>query len=161
MNRIAILVALLAVACGNQAVPTDGRVCIDPSLDPEQAEMVLDAIDMWRDDSGGRVTIEAVMGTTDTRDDCDTDVRAVSLGGATQVAYTDRRPTVAPRIRVDFAGIAARAPYYAPGYGAAAIAHELGHAMGAEHSDDSCDLMHAVLTNQRRATPADVAQVVP
>ncbi len=159
-NTIAIVVALLPVACGNQTMPADGRVCIDPALAPEQAELVLDAIDIWRADSGGRVKLEAAIGTTDTRDDCDTDVRAVSLGAGEHVGYTDRRPNVTPRIRIDFGGVVSRVPYYVPGYGAAVIAHELGHAMGAEHSDSGHDLMYAVLTDQRHTTVADVAQVL-
>jgi hypothetical protein len=145
-----VLGCLLALVVGCQYAPRDGVVCIDPAMAPEHAEAVLDAVELWREASSGAVALRPRI-SDPSADDCDIDVRTRSSLSST--GHTDYEPGVTPRVRMNWA-------LMVPSQYAPAVAHELGHAMGAKHSDHKQDLMHEVVQEQQRLTLADVEQVL-
>jgi hypothetical protein len=147
-----VLLCLAFFGC-QQFAPPDGVVCIDPALPAEHAAIALGAVALWCADSGGRVALRPRIAEP-AAEACDVDVRQGVAHAGDRPCHTAHEPGTTPRVRCDFSALH-------PLQAVPAMAHELGHAMGAEHSPCACDLMYPVLTNQQHATAADIAQVAP
>jgi hypothetical protein len=147
-----VLGCLLALIAGCQYAPRDAVVCIEPAMasEPERAQAALDGVDLWLEDSSGAVALRPRFADP-TGEGCEIDLRTDHTLPTS--GHTDYAPGVAPRVRINWA-------LMVPSQYAPVIAHELGHAMGAEHSEHEHDLMHAVVQDQQRLTLADIEQVL-
>lgn len=154
MTRALLLLAavlLTAAACNpfRTVVPLDGTVCVRPGSQDAVVEATLDAAERWRQASGGRVDL-AVLVSDDAS--CDLEVAGAILGDAAGrcLYYGD------PEILLDVYSYGRD-----PGGLAQTMVHELGHAMGADHSEVVTDVMFHVQTEgvTRQVSPGDLRQV--
>jgi hypothetical protein len=142
--------SLLLVGCTQFTGPSP-VVCIDPALPALWAEDAVEATELWKDDSGGLVAPQPVIADP-SEERCEVDLRwGIPSSGAS--ARTEVDLGRAPRIRVWFERIR-------PEERVTAIAHELGHAMGAGHSKRPADLMYYMVEGQKRATTRDIEAVL-
>jgi hypothetical protein len=156
--RYAILTLLLLVTgCGmfRSHLPLDGTVCVRPGSDDTVVEATADAAQAWHDTSGGRINLNVII--ADPADAaCDVTVAAGLLPDASGTCYFSTGTAEIILDTIQDRGSRA--------WLRRIMTHELGHAMGASHSERAGDIMHTGGTAEELGyypTDADLAQVLP
>jgi hypothetical protein len=147
MARFAYLLAFLPLV-GCAPMPYDGGVvCVQPGSPDWLLEATSLASESWRKASQGQISLSVVEGSGD---ECDATIYAGIIDGAPDgLCYAligEKEITIDPFKDKDV-------PVYS------LVAHELGHAMGADHTDNPKEIMHSPV-KVWEPTVGDVLQII-